>query len=468
MDKNLKSALANSLIHHTSGIAWVADEHLNLVFANKNFCDYFSVGRHPAGSDFTSKVPDEIWNDYHHHHRHVLETGECISREVALQTADGKESVFHLDMFPVGSEGKMVGVYATKMGSGLEKEQLKEANQSLMYLVQAASNAIWEWDVKTGKIFRNKTLLEMVGYGDEVNEDSEGLNWWLQKIHPEDVNGVFSQVKEVIRKKEPSWNGTYRFRCKNGSYKHVADRGSVIYEYGFPVKMIGSLRDVTDMKNLEHQLAEERLAKQKEISENVISVLERERTLIGHELHDNINQVLTVVRLYIGLLNPASKEESRIRTKSLELLNNTIEDIRSLSRELVIPQLRKKGLVPSIKELVKDIEMARALKINFSFDHQTYPINPGKKVTLFRIVQEQLRNILKYSKATHVEVRLSLVLNEVQLLIEDNGVGFNPRKKIKGIGLSNIRERTKFYNGTVDIEAAEGAGCRIVVRIPVF
>ncbi len=120
MEKNLKMAFVSSLIHHTSGITWVADEHLNLVFANNNFCQYFSVGRHPAGPVFASKVPEEIWDEYYHHHMHVLETGECITREVALQTADESKAVFHLDMFPVRRAGKWLECMQQSWEAGLK------------------------------------------------------------------------------------------------------------------------------------------------------------------------------------------------------------------------------------------------------------------------------------------------------------------------------------------------------------
>jgi signal transduction histidine kinase len=232
--------------------------------------------------------------------------------------------------------------------------------------------------------------------------------------------------------------------------------------------MIGSLKDVTEVKVLEEQLAEERLQKQKDISESVIRVLEREKTLIGYELHDNINQLLAVIRLYIGSLNPGTEEENQIKGLAIEQLNNVIEEIRGLSKELVTPRLKKDGLVESIKELIDSINISKQLRIEFSYDLKTYPISVGKKVTLFRIIQEQLRNILKHSKATDVNILLHLRENEVQLHIEDNGIGFDPGKRVKGIGLSNIHERTKFYNGIVDIQAKVGEGCRMTIKIPIF
>jgi signal transduction histidine kinase len=103
------------------------------------------------------------------------------------------------------------------------------------------------------------------------------------------------------------------------NYKPMRDKGYVVYENGLPIKMIGSLQDVTDLKNLENKLMEEKLARQKEISETVIRVQERERTRIGHELHDNVNQILSTVRMFVDMLTPSGKEEQILKRKALNI-----------------------------------------------------------------------------------------------------------------------------------------------------
>ena len=246
------------------------------------------------------------------------------------------------------------------------------------------------------------------------------------------------------------------------------DKGFVVYENGLPVKMIGSLQDMTELKELEEQLTEEKLQRQKEISETVIRVQEKERTRIGHELHDNVNQILSTVRLFVDMLTPSKKEEKEIKAKSLEYVMMAIEEIRKLSKELVAPQLIGNGLVKSVEALVSDIELSGTIKINFSYDNERYPLSPGKELTFFRIVQEQLKNILKYSKASQADIILQCNESNVELLIRDNGVGFDSKQTHRGIGLSNIYERTRFYNGSVDIQTAPGKGCLLTVNLPLL
>jgi signal transduction histidine kinase len=167
------------------------------------------------------------------------------------------------------------------------------------------------------------------------------------------------------------------------------------------------------------------------------------------------------------MLSPANKDQQMIKDKLADYLVLAIEEIRKLSRDLVAPQLKEESLIDSIRLLTVDIEMAHDMEIRFTHDQEVEQLSPGKKVTLFRIVQEQLKNIIKHSQATLTEIMLQYNPAEVVLQVRDNGTGFEPKQTYRGIGLSNIYERTKFYNGVVDIKAAPGKGCTLTVTIPV-
>jgi signal transduction histidine kinase len=93
-------------------------------------------------------------------------------------------------------------------------------------------------------------------------------------------------------------------------------------------------------------------------------------------------------------------------------------------------------------------------------------LSSGKRITLFRIVQEQVKNILKHSKAKKAEITLQRTDDTIQLMLKDDGVGFDSKQTRRGIGLSNIYERVSFYNGTVTIQTSPGKGCTIIVSLP--
>jgi signal transduction histidine kinase len=122
--------------------------------------------------------------------------------------------------------------------------------------------------------------------------------------------------------------------------------------------------------------------------------------------------------------------------------------------------------VESIHSIIDDIHLSGLVEIKFTHDQENDLLSPGKKVTVFRIIQEQLKNILKYSKAKKVDIFLQRKDNDLQLIIRDNGVGFDPRQITKGIGLSNIHDRVRFYNGKVELNSSPGKGCMLTVTIP--
>lgn len=460
-------ALIAAFFQQTPALAWVIDEETNLHFASKAFYDHFGTTEKDCnGAKIGNVVPVQVFQALYEKHKKVFETWKPVQATEKIKWADGTNSISYINIFPIHtvSGKKLVGGQAVNLPdkSILEKE-LKEAHERMLNLSRATSDAIWEWDMQTGQIFRNEALMEMIGY---QLDNSKGLSWWLRRIHPDDRNRLADKVKEATDNCQQSWHDKYRFKCADGSYKHIEDKGFVVYENGLPVKMIGSLQDVSAFKELENELADVRLHQQKEISETVIRVQEKERTRIGRELHDNVNQILSTICLYMDGITPPA-EQKQLKEKSIEYLHLAIDEIRKLSLELVTPQLKEENLADNIRAIITDIQLTGALKITFMHDINDELLSLGKKVTLFRIVQEQLKNIIRHSQATTAQIFLQSTDKCVTLEVRDNGKGFDPHQTRQGIGLANIHERTRFYNGTVDINASAGKGCELKITIPI-
>jgi PAS domain S-box-containing protein len=466
LDNTTKIAhsIAEIFIDHYSNIIWVADQAMNVLYANRGFYDYFTTRDITGQSAAANQMPAQITNVIRETHFKVIETGKEIIQEMTIQNAAGNNSHFKVHMFPVNTKENLVGGYAVNIGVNHSHSPRFTAHQRYLQIIQSSSEAIWEWDITTGNTFKNNALLELIGF---EKEETKGLSWWMQQIHAEDRKRINENIQESIRERRTSWNDFYRFLCKDGAYKHIRARAFVVYENKMPVRIIGTLRDVTELKELENQLVQERTNKQEEIAENVICALERERTMMGRELHDNINQLLAVSRLYINLLNPNQEEEKQIKKVLLDQLDEAINEIRHISGQLIVPNLKKKGLVANIKNLIGKINESKTIHISFTHDKKNYQISQGKKQTLYRIIQEQCNNIIKHSKASEAHISLSIVQNFIQLLISDNGIGFQADGENKGLGLSNIRERTLFYDGVIDIKSEEGKGCKVTVLIPI-
>lgn len=227
--------------------------------------------------------------------------------------------------------------------------------------------------------------------------------------------------------------------------------------------------DVTEKLHAEAELANQLITQQKLITETSIQVQEREREEIGKELHDNINQILTSTKLYLEM---AIKSEEDLRPqllhKSCDNVNLVIAEIRQLSQTLVAPSLGNITLKDAITELIGCIRNASALKLELKITKLNEDLMDKKiKLMFYRIVQEQINNILKHSRAKNVIIQLCVELNDIVLTVKDDGIGFDTNKISGGIGLRNITNRAGFYNGITQLISAPGKGCTLKVTIPV-
>jgi signal transduction histidine kinase len=218
------------------------------------------------------------------------------------------------------------------------------------------------------------------------------------------------------------------------------------------------------------QRAAQRLEEEKEryerlLTEQVIAVQERERERIGRELHDNVSQVLTTVKLYLEM---ASKHHADpLLPRSMELISTSIVDIRNLSHQLSAPTLGTGSLIDSINALIEMVGFSTAIVFQFDHEGDTGRLVMSQKLALYRIVQEQLNNIIKHAAANKVWISLRENDDNVVLTVTDNGKGFDSTKKTNGMGLNNMISRANVFGGRVKVSTAPQQGCSIMVHLPI-
>jgi signal transduction histidine kinase len=203
-------------------------------------------------------------------------------------------------------------------------------------------------------------------------------------------------------------------------------------------------------------------------SDKLLKILESERVLIGQELHDNVNQLLCSAKLHLEVLEVYKADNVEAKETTQQLLIEAIEEIKKLSRGLVLQQLKKETLLESIRALIDDFKTLNKIDIIFGIHHfEEELLSVNKKFNIYRIVQEQLRNIQDHSKAKTAVITLETENNNIELIIDDDGVGFDTHVQVNGIGLINIRERVRMLNGHCEITSSPGKGCRVHIEIPV-
>jgi len=261
-------------------------------------------------------------------------------------------------------------------------------------------------------------------------------------------------------------------RCidKSGKEKFVSlTIGAKRSETGRLIRLVGFMQDVTEKTELEKELAMQAVYQKNLTTEVAIQAQEKERNEIGLELHDNINQILATVTLYLRTAMETADPDKKklVIEKGMENTVFAIEEIRRLSKSLVAPSLGDLGLLNALHDLAEDISGTGILAMTIESDIDSDKrFDKSLELMLYRVVQEQINNIRKYANAHNVVISVKEQENKVILTVSDDGSGFDPSKKAKGIGLRNIRSRVEYYSGDMKIMSSPGNGCTLQVSIP--
>lgn len=222
------------------------------------------------------------------------------------------------------------------------------------------------------------------------------------------------------------------------------------------------ITDITSQRRLEEEVEEEKIKKQKEITHAVFAAQENERSAIGRELHDNINQILGATKLYIDMAKKDNPNRNSYLATSSEYTLIAIEEIRKLSKTLITPLINENGLVNSVKDIAEDIMLVLPINIIITTDDfDEIALGNKFKLDIFRIVQEQINNTLKHAQAE--KILIAFKENDGQLLVSvsDDGIGFDTTKKKSGVGFTNIRSRAELYNGIMQLASEVGKGTQL-------
>lgn len=339
------------------------------------------------------------------------------------------------------------------------REELEKKAQNYKLLFERNPIPMWIISEETLDVMDvNDAAVDHYGYSRE-----EFLKLNSKDLRPkEDIEKYIDSPESRIK---GEYRGISRHKKKDGTVimaDVIAD--SIIYQEKVARLILSN--DVTEKLNAEAELVSHRVMQQKLITEAAIQVQEKEREEIGKELHDNINQILASTKLYLELALSGNLETlGDAISRSYQNVTFIIEEIRRLSKKLVPPSLDA-TLAEAIQDLIDEIQAITPVKILLMTSLDEKLLNENIKLMIYRIVQEQINNILKHAAAGQVEIKIGADPEKLELVITDNGVGFDTNKKSKGIGLRNIDNRVRFYNGITHVISRPGKGCRLEISIP--
>ncbi|MDW7773919.1 MAG: PAS domain S-box protein [Desulfobulbaceae bacterium] len=349
-------------------------------------------------------------------------------------------------------------------------EKLKESEVKYSSLVEALLTGVYMCE--DGKvIFVNRQFVEMFGYR---KDELLGMNF-SDLFHPEDLeNGLICGITPSGETIE----GGYEIRGirKNGDVMYLLGRNTAV-EFNGRRAILGNIADITRRKEVEkiRLKTEEEL---RDLSAKLISAEEIGRKRIARDIHDSIGQALSAIKFCVesSLLSIADRSfdtAERSLQKIVPLTQHSIDEVRRIIMDLRPSMLDDLGLVATISWFCREFEsIFTNIRIEKDIPVEEKDIPVSLKTVIYRIIQEALNNAAKHSKTDKIFLRLAGTGENLELLIEDRGIGFDVEEVAvkegseKGMGLAGMRERAHLSGGTFTILSAPGNGTRIHILWP--
>ena len=312
--------------------------------------------------------------------------------------------------------------------------------------------------------FINQTGCDLLGHPKEF---IIGKNWFEFFIPPKtQATDKYNYARALdIQALRESYENSIWTRA--GEERNISWHASFIKdEKGNVEALLAAGEDITEQSKVKRNLREQQHHHHQLLSA-VVDAQETEREEIAGELHGNVNQILTTCKLLLEC-EKARQPDSVVLGNVYEHIQTAISEIRNLSHRLDSTKLRDLGIVAGINELAEAIQLSGRYEIQFFVEEESALTRVKDRIALsiYRIVQEQLSNIIQHANATAIRISLQGSDNSIHLEISDNGKGFDVKNSRKGIGLRNIYSRVALHKGTVNIETGLDKGCTVSVFLP--
>ena len=350
------------------------------------------------------------------------------------------------------------------------EEALRHSEERMRLAMDTAPIGTWDWDIASGAVYWSENLWQI--FGREGAPEPLNFESVTRSIHPEDRERVQTAMHRTLTS-DAAYRLDMRFVKPDGSIRWALSHGRVIRdEAGKPVRMVGVDLDITELKTSQAALDDARRHIES-LAAQVLTAQEEERARLSRELHDEIGQSATALKL---LLDTALRTETRAAADSpvaaaLRIADSLIEQTRDISRRLRPPQLDDLGLAASLRWHLARIAVPESLSVELDDRIGDARFAPAVELACFRIVQEALSNVLRHARATSVKVSLVRESDRLELAVRDDGVGFEPEaipaaERAESLGLLGMRERVAALGGAFAVRSVAGSGTEISAVFP--
>jgi len=390
----------------------------------------------------------------------------------------GTLEVCYLEQKPGMDEGpflkeerNLIKAIAEQLANTIERkraeEALRESEKRYRDLADLLPQTVFELDERANVIFVNRNAFDMFRYSQQ--DFDKGLSA-IQMFIPEDRDRAKENIKRRLRGEKFGANEYTALRKDGSTFPILVYSASIVRE-GKPIGLRGIIIDITERKQIEDELRRSR-ERLRNLSTHLERAREAERTAVAREIHDDLGQSLTALKMDLFFLRKRlpEEQESLIQktTEMITLIDTSINEVKRISSQLRPGLLDDLGLVPAIQWQVGDFEQRTGIKCKLATNAEDIAIGRDISTAIFRILQEALTNVARHANATRVNINLRRKANSLELKIRDNGKGIT-KKQIqdsKSFGLMGMRERIEYLGGEFEITGIRGKGTTLVAIAP--
>ena len=370
-------------------------------------------------------------------------------------------------------------MYVVLRRSFLRRRQAQEAlrlsQERFESVARATTEAIWDWNLNTNTVWWSEGIHKLFGYSPE--DVSTKVDWWLERLHPEDRDRVMRAIRKATENGNNTWAGYYRFRRKDGSYAVVLDHGYILHNSaGKPTRVVGGLRDISERRKAEEALSNSR-RQLRALSARLQSAREEERAKVSREIHDELGQILTALKMNIDWLErKIGEREDDLALNPLlervvesgEMIGSAIVTVQRIATELRPGTLDHLGLTAALRQEAQRFQQRSGIVCELELPADAVDVPRDTATAIFRICQEALTNVARHAKARTVKIGLRCEGDHVVLDVQDDGRGIRPEavSDARSLGLLGMRERATVLGGEIAIGPAVPQGSRVTLRLP--
>jgi len=354
---------------------------------------------------------------------------------------------------------------------GLAADRLAASEERLRLALAAANQGLYDIAVQTGEMTVSPEYCRMIGY--DPGELQETVAKLHNRLHPDDRDRVVQAYEGFIGGLRSGFAVEFRQRTAYGGFRWVLSVGRIVEwdAAGRPVRMLGTHTDITADREVQEELraSREQLRRLAVVQE---AAREAERGRLARELHDELGQALTGLKMDVLWLRdrlPDTDEPGRGRAaEALALVDTTVEAVRRVAAELRPAILDDIGLAAAIPWQAREFARRSGTAVTVTGAESIPAIEAGKATAVFRIVQESLTNVARHSAATAVAIDIRADPDWLRLDIRDNGKGFEAAPPDRRpLGILGMQERARAWDGSVAVTPHPDGGTRVRVLMPV-